>query len=110
MTSPNVFSDIPQSIPKEVSEALLVSRTLRIERIISHGQASPKDFWYDQDANEWVIVLKGKARLLFEGERVPLELETGSYVNIPAHKRHRVDWTDPDDHTVWLAVHYASNT
>ena len=106
MTMPNLFSNIPGHIPEEIFESLVDSRTVRIERIISQGQSSRTDFWYDQDTNEWVIVLKGRARLIFEGESVPLELEPGSYLNIPAHARHRVEWTDPDEKTVWLAVYY----
>lgn len=102
----NIFSNIPGTIAEEVTESILETRTFRIERIVSHGQTSPGDFWYDQEADEWVMVLKGRAKLLMEGGRVPLELEPGSYLNIPAHKRHRVEWTDPDNETVWLAVHY----
>ena len=79
--------------------------TCRIERIVSQGHASPEDFWYDQDQDEWVLVLKGAARLRFEGEE-PVEMEPGAHVNIPAHKRHRVEWTTPDEPTIWLAVHY----
>ena len=74
MTIPNLFSNVPGDIPEEIFESLLDSRTVRIERIISQGQSSPADFWYDQDTNEWVVVLKGSARLLFDGESVPLEL------------------------------------
>ena len=34
----------------------------KIERIVSRGHASPEDFWYDQEENEWVMVVKGTAR------------------------------------------------
>jgi len=63
-------------------------------------------FWYDQNEHEWVVVLKGAARLQFEGDDELLEMRPGDYVNIPAHKRHRVEWTTPEEPTVWLAVHY----
>ncbi len=74
----------------------------RVERIVSRGQASPPGFWYDQDEDEWVIVLRGRARLELEGGAV-LELAAGDWVDLPAHCRHRVDWTDPEVETVWLA-------
>lgn len=102
----NIFSNIPGAVAEEVTESILETGTFRIERIVSHGQTSPGDFWYDQEADEWVMVLRGKARLLMEGDRMPLELEPGGYINIPAHRKHRVEWTDPDYETVWLAVHY----
>src|SRR5437868_5084827 len=105
MTHPeNLFADIPPQLPDESFSTLLETAGVRIERIISHGQASPEGFWYDQDRNEWVIVLKGAARLRFEDGLV--ELKPGDFINIPAHRKHRVDWTTPDEPTIWLAVHY----
>jgi cupin 2 domain-containing protein len=100
----NLFSDLPSDIPDELIGTLLRAETIRIVRIVSCGQASPPAFWYDQPENEWVVVLRGAARLRFEDDVI--ELEPGDYVNIPAHKRHRVDWTTPDEPTVWLAVFY----
>ena len=102
----NIFSEIPERTPEEIVEEIIGTKTCKIERIISKGQTSPRDFWYDQAQNEWVIVLKGRAVLKFEGARDPVELGPGDYVNIPAHQRHRVEWTDPKESTVWLAVHY----
>jgi cupin 2 domain-containing protein len=101
----NLFSNIPDALPQELIQTLLAASSLRIERIVSMGQASAKDFWYDQDEHEWVLLLTGSARLQFEDGSV--ELEAGNFVNIPAHKKHRVDWTDPDQATIWLAVYYA---
>lgn len=101
----NLFANIPADLPEELVETLLESDSIRVERIISHGHASPEDFWYDQDENEWVVVLKGSAKLRFEDETV--EMQPGDYINIPAHKRHRVEWTTPDEPTIWLAIHYA---
>lgn len=77
-----------------------------MERIISRGHASGQDFWYDQEDNEWVILLQGSASLSFEGEKEPVVLHPGDYIQIPPHYKHRVEWTDPACETVWLAVHY----
>jgi cupin 2 domain-containing protein len=103
----NIFADIPVLALSEEEQAgeLLARPGVRIERIISKGDASPPGFWYDQDWDEWVIVLSGEARLRFEEERDARTLSAGDYVFIPAKARHRVDWTRPDQATVWLAVH-----
>ncbi len=77
---------------------------VRVERIVSRGHASPPGFWYDQDEDEWVMVLAGAARLRFEADDRVVEMGPGDAVTIPAHVRHRVDWTSPDEDTVWLAV------
>ena len=100
----NLFTDISANLPDELSTALLVAKNVRIERIVSHGHTSPEDFWYDQDEHEWVIVLKGAARLRLDDN--VMELKRGDFVNIPAHQRHRVEWTTPDEPTIWLAVFY----
>lgn len=102
----NVFSSIPADIPREVFQDILIADRLKIERIVSRGHVSPEGFWYDQDQNEWVILLKGSAGLRFEGKDDIRELVPGDYVNIPAHVKHRVEWTDPDTETVWIAVMY----
>jgi cupin 2 domain-containing protein len=90
----------------EIFETLVERGGIRIERIISHGHATLEGEWYDQDRDEWVLVLSGRAGLLIEGEAEPRELGSGDYVDLPAHCRHRVAWTDPDGPTVWLAVHW----
>ena len=100
----NAFDDLPQHLPKELVQALLSAAHVRIERIISHGHASPAGFWYDHDKHEWVMVLKGAARLRFEDAAV--EMRPGDFINIPAHTKHRVEWTAPDEPTVWLGVIY----
>ena len=74
---------------------------------MSTGQASPPGFWYDQDLDEWVVVLKGRARLEFESQEGLIEMSAGDWISIPAHERHRVAWTSSDEPTVWLAVHYS---
>jgi cupin 2 domain-containing protein len=87
--------------------AQILSRPgLKIERIVSHGHASPPGFWYDQAWNEWVIVLKGGAGLRFEDEPGERAMAAGDYIFIPARKRHRVEWTNPSEPTVWVAVHF----
>jgi cupin 2 domain-containing protein len=88
-------------------ETLLDRADLRIERIISAGQATPEGEWYDQAADEWVLLVSGRARLKIEGERAERELGPGDYLHLPARCRHRVAWTDPDQPTVWLAIHLA---
>ena len=102
--SSNLFADLPQQLPDELFTTLLEAANVRIERIVSHGHASPEGFWYDQDQHEWVIVLKGAARLRFEEGIV--EMKAGDFLNIPAHQKHRVEWTTPDEPTIWLALHY----
>src|SRR4051812_19265946 len=102
--SSNLFSALPQQLLDELFTTLLETPSFRIERIVSHGHASPVGFWYDQDQHEWVIVLKGAARLRFEEGIV--DMKPGDFINIPAHKRHRVEWTTPEEPTIWLAVHY----
>lgn len=103
---PNLFDNIPADLPDELSDTLATGSHVRIERIISSGQASPEGSWYDQDRAEWVIVLQGAARLLFDGDDEPVHLRPGDYLNIPAHRKHRVAWTSTGEPTVWLAVLY----
>ena len=100
----NLLADLPATLPEELAETLAENPHIRIERIVSHGHASPAGFWYDQDQHEWVCVLTGAARLRFEDQTI--EMKPGDFVNIPAHKKHRVEWTTPDEVTVWLALHY----
>jgi cupin 2 domain-containing protein len=102
----NIFSDIPESISAELTETIAGNRAVRIERIVSQGHASRDDFWYDQEQNEFVLLLSGEAKLLFETERRIMHMKAGDYVIIPAHKRHRVEWTAPGEKTIWLAVYY----
>jgi cupin 2 domain-containing protein len=104
----NIFADLPQQLPKELVQILIRAADVRIERITSHGHASPADFWYDQAQAEWVIVLKGAAKLQFEDGMI--EMKVGDFINIPAYKKHRVDWTTPDEPTVWLGVRYGGTT
>ena len=105
MELPNIFEGLPGDLDKEVVDLLVSGDGVRIERIVSRGHASPAEGWYDQADNEWVVVLKGEAILaLMDGADV--HLTVGSYINLPAHTKHKVKWTDPDCETIWLAVHY----
>ena len=100
----NLFSNIPSNLPAELKETLIQSDGVRVERIVSHGHASPEGFWYDQDEHEWVMVLQGAARLQLEDRTI--DLGPGDYINLPAHTKHRVQWTTTDQPTIWLAIFY----
>lgn len=102
----NIYSNIPKDIPKEIFEEIISVENCRIQRIISKGHSTPDDQWYDQDKDEWVILLQGSAGLLFEGSDIPIKLQPGDYLHIPAHVKHRVEWTDNNIETIWLAVRY----
>jgi cupin 2 domain-containing protein len=103
----NLLSNLPTNLPEELTTVLQEGQGVRIERIVSTGHNSPEGFWYDQPEHEWVMVLQGAARLQFE-DRV-LEMLPGDWISIPAHQKHRVEWTSPDEPTVWLAVFYGSD-
>lgn len=102
----NLLENIPAELPAEVFEDIVNTSTVRIERIISKGHTTPADEWYDQDEHEWVLVLKGEARIRFEENNHEVHLKEGDYLNILAHQRHQVLWTVPGQETVWLAVFY----
>jgi len=104
MRTGNLLDPVTVTGREEWIETLLARGDVRIERIVSTGQASPPGFWYDQAEHEFVVLLAGAATLRFEaGDRV-VALTPGSYVEIPAHCRHRVEATQADPATVWLAV------
>jgi cupin 2 domain-containing protein len=102
----NLFQHIPGELPEELAETLLLAGSLRVERIVSRGHASPEGFWYEQPTHEWVLLVSGAARVRFEGEAEAVAMTPGDYLHIPAWRRHRVEWTAPGVDTVWLAVHY----
>ena len=105
----NLFRDIPCELPAELFTDLLRTDHFRLERIVSVGHVSPEAGWYDQAGQEWVLVLAGAARLEF-ADGASVELGAGDYLNLPAHRKHRVAWTDPSRPTVWLAIHYPAAT
>lgn len=101
----NVFTSIPENPESEVLDELFQRDDLRIERIVSKGHTSPQSGWYDQEENEWVVVLEGAGTIEFvDGSKA--ELGKGDHIHIPAHKKHKVVWTDPDRVTIWLAVFF----
>lgn len=106
----NLFADTPDALTDELIETLIERRAFKLERIVSAGHATPPGQWYDQGRAEWVVLLSGSAGLLFEGEPGACVLRPGDHVLIPAHRRHRVEWTDPVNKTVWLALHYGEHS
>lgn len=105
MKDRNLYADLPPSLPSELVEVLAEGRQVRIERIVSTGHATPAGSWYDQSEHEWVVVLRGAATLRFESGETT-HLGPGDHQLIPAHQKHRVEWTTPDEPTVWLAVFF----
>jgi len=103
----NLFSGFSSSSSEEQFAELLSRPGIRIERIISTGQASRPDFWYEQPEAEWVLLLQGEALLRFEDEAESRRLKSGDFLDISPLRRHRIDWTDPTQSTIWLAVHYS---
>jgi len=109
VTAGNLFAGLPaQPVAEEEFTALLARPGLTIQRIISTGQASPAGFWYDQADGEWVLLIQGQARLRFADEVTDRILAPGDWLDIAPRRQHRVEWTAPDQVTVWLAVHYAA--
>ena len=102
----NIYNGAAGRTPEEQFEELAAGNGVRIERIVSDGHASSEGFWYDQDRNEWVLLLQGSAGLGIEGSEGEIVLWPGDWIDIPAHVRHRVAWTDKKQKTVWLAVFY----
>lgn len=102
----NLFDDLPDRLPGERVDVIVDAPGVRIERIVSTGHMTPPDEWYDQDADEWVVVLRGRARVRLEGEPETRDLYPGDHLLLRAHVRHRVEWTDDSGPTVWLAVHH----
>jgi cupin 2 domain-containing protein len=102
----NLFADVPENLRDELVETILQTSSFHVERIVSRGHCSPDDFWYDQDEHEWVLLLMGSAVLCFEDQSENITLTPGNYINIEKHRRHRVEWTDLEQETIWLAIHY----
>ena len=100
----NIF-DLPSSLPnQEIFESLVSTERISIERIISNGQVTPSGEWYDQDKDEWVILLQGEACLAY-ADGSEIKLIAGDYLFIPAHQKHRVEYTSFQPPCIWLAVH-----
>ncbi len=100
----NIFKDILPKSDKEIFDTILQNKNFKIERIVSYGQTSPAGFWYDQEENEFVLLLDGEAKIEFEDGNITLN--KGDYLLIPKHKKHRVSYTLPNKSTVWLAIFF----
>jgi cupin 2 domain-containing protein len=110
MIAGNLIAGLPVTAEAtERMEILLARPGLRIERIVSTGQASPAGFWYEQADAEWVLLVSGEALLRFEDESEARRLRAGDWLYIEPLRRHRVEWTAPAGPTVWLAVHHAAD-
>ena len=105
----NLFADIPDSFSEEQFSELFSNSDLRIERILSKGHTAPKSGWFEQNWDEWVVVIRGAAILAFE-DGSEVQLSSGDHIDIPANLKHRVTWTDPDQQTIWIAVHNQRST
>lgn len=103
-----LLSNIPEAQKSEAVWEILKDHSVRIERIVSQGHVSPPGFWYDQEEHEWVVVLSGQARVTIEGQQDAVTLAPGDALHLPAHIRHRVEWTDRLQPTIWLAVFWKS--
>lgn len=101
----NLFDAIPADTTEEFFQPILERSDFKLERIVSHAHRTPEGEWYDQAWDEWVMVIKGSAGLLIEGEP-EIQLDPGDYILLPAHKRHRVEWTTDQGETIWLAIHF----
>jgi cupin 2 domain-containing protein len=101
----NIFLGIPVQLPSELLEVLWQTPGLRLERIVSRGHTTPDGQLYDQATDEWVLMLTGSARLRIEGQGELHELRPGDYLLLPAYCKHRVEWTDPRQDSIWLALH-----
>jgi cupin 2 domain-containing protein len=101
----NLFDDVSDTVPEELFSVMLERPGFRLERIVSDGHSTPSGEWYDQEKDEWVVLMSGSAGLLFEGDTEVTVMGPGDYVVIPAHVKHRVEWTDKTRKTVWLALH-----
>ncbi|HLS97526.1 MAG: cupin domain-containing protein [Porticoccaceae bacterium] len=102
----NLFANIPAALPDELLETLAEGHNVRVERIVSRGHCTPQGQWYDQDEHEWVLLVSGAATLAIDGEVNLVHLGPGDHILLPAHRRHRVLWTDPATDTVWVAVFF----
>jgi cupin 2 domain-containing protein len=102
----SILEGIPIELSEELFDTICSTDSIKIERIVSRGHASPEGFWYDQEKNEFVLVVRGSAGLKLGNKDEIVALKTGDYYIIESHVKHRVEWTDPTCETIWLAVHY----
>lgn len=103
----NLFENIPSELPDELIEPLLERPGLRLERIVSRQHLTAPGEWYDQSWDEWVMLVTGEAELRFAEPEEVVQMRSGDYLMIPAHRRHRVERTSEHCDTLWLALHLA---
>ncbi len=103
----NLYENIPDDLSEELFQDIVANNCFRLERIVSRGHASPPGFWYQQEEDEWVVLLSGEAVLLFEHTGRKVRMAAGDSMLIPAGVRHRVEWTDPSRPDIWLALHFS---
>ena len=106
MKTKNIFKQLPAEMNEELFENILTNDSCRLERIISKGHATPQGQWYDQEVDEWVLLLKGSAGLRIEQQQT-ITMQQGDYILLPAGLKHRVEWTAADTETIWLALHFS---
>ena len=109
MKKKNLFQGIPENFTEEYFDDIIETTGFRLERIVSRGHVTPEGTWYDQDHDEWVMVVQGRAVIVFEQGNTEIEMGPGDHILIPAHERHRVEWTIENEDTVWLALHFRSD-
>lgn len=105
MSRNNVFNNLPAGPVDEWFDTLARLGQFRVERIVSAGHRTPEGEWYDQEWDEWVMIVRGEAKLRMADPEEIHHLLPGDWISLPAHRRHRVEWTHPDQQTIWLAVH-----
>lgn len=101
----NIFAGLPNKLPEELFERIVEGKDFHLERIVSEGHTTPPNFWYAQENNEFVMLLSGSAKVLYD-DGTSFSLLPGDYINILAHQKHRVEETDENQKTIWLALHY----
>lgn len=107
MNASNIYNNTPDELPDELIEIIVKSENIRIERIVSPmGHQTPEGKWFNQDRDEFVILLQGSAEVLFRENNKSMKLIPGDYIIIPKHKQHRVESTDTNIETIWLVAHY----
>jgi cupin 2 domain-containing protein len=106
---PNIYSRTPKKLQNELFEEITRGNSFKLERIVSRGHSTPQGKWYDQERDEWVILLRGSAGVRIHGKKRTVILNPGDYVFLPAHRKHRVEWTQAKAQTIWLALHFKKN-
>ncbi len=107
MNKPNIYTNLPHNLSEELFETLISNKNIKIQRIVSPKSfKSPKNKWFNQNRDEFVILLQGSAELVFKNNGEKVYLKPGDYINIPCNREHRVFSTDKQVQTIWLAIHY----